>query len=71
MTSPPTRFAARVTSHRRTSCGHEPRPAIRAVTGTRKFSVNSSLRASSNAMNPIENAAAASSGCPVSWYTTR
>ena len=38
--------------------------AATAMTGTRKFSVNSSLRASSSAMNPMVNASAASSWLP-------
>ena len=48
------------------SCGQPARPGATAVTGTRKPSVNSSLRASSSAMKPMLKASPASRWLPVS-----
>jgi hypothetical protein len=61
----------RLTVHRRSSCQSVPDFAATAVTGTRKFSVNSSLSAISSDTNPIVKASAASSGLPVRASTTR
>ncbi len=68
MIQPPARFATPVTTHRRASERAFASRATTVVTGTRKFSVNSSLSASVSATNPTENASAASSS---SWLWVR
>ncbi len=52
--------------HSLPSCAVLARLATTAVTGTRKPSVNNSLRASSRAMSPMLNAMPASRWLPVS-----
>ncbi len=69
--APPTMFVTRVTAQSRSSPSQGPFSATAAVTGTRKFSVNSSLRARSRATNPTENAIPASTWLPVASLTTR
>ena len=66
---PPARLATRVPPHSLESCRALARPATTAVTGTRKPSVNSSLRASSSAMKPMLNARPPSRWLPVSVTT--
>ncbi len=68
---PPTRLATRVVAQRRSRLGMPTRSWVTtAVTGTRKSSVNSSLRASVRAMKPMVNASAPSNMLPVSAMTT-
>ena len=70
MTHPPTRFITAVPNHSRTSLAADARPAATAATGTRKFSVNSSLCASVRAMKPMPKASPASRTLPVSSFTS-
>ena len=58
---PPARLATSVPAHSRSSIRNRAWRAITVVTGTRKFSVNSSLRARVRAMKPTEKASPASS----------
>lgn len=70
-TQPPMRFSTRVTPHNRSNDTTVPLRATTAVTGTIKFSVNSSPRPSSRATKPMENAIPASSVLCVFASTTR
>jgi hypothetical protein len=70
-TQPPSRLATSVPLHSLSSCATLARFAATVVTGTRKPSVNSSLRPSSSARNPIENASPPISGLPVASRTAR
>jgi len=70
-TQPPTRLATSVPLHSLSSWEMLARFAATVVTGTRNPSVNSSLRPSRSARNPIENATPASSGLWVSASTDR
>ena len=70
-TQPPARLATSVPLHSFISCPKLARLAATVVTGTKKPSVNSSLRPSSSARKPIENARPASSGSWVTFSTAR
>ena len=62
ISQPAIRLDIKVVSHNRTRAPGLPCFVTTAATGRRKFSVNSSLPASVNAMKPDENAMAANSG---------
>jgi hypothetical protein len=67
----PTRLRTRVTPQSRISLDTDERPARREPTGTRKFSVNSSLLPIASATNPMLNASAPRSSLPVACLTMR